>query len=155
MKLLTRIFALVFAVAGSAALHAQTGPAFSDFSKPRHAMVNIQALSTATHNGYSGSQDVYFADIQIKKGEHIFAKLMDIYEGYGYPIRRSLLTSRATFKMDVVRQTDCDQRGAELFLPPSAQIYDGGVPEILRTHHDEVVPCFRTVHKTIKPVKKK
>lgn len=155
MKTLTRILALVsfFAIPS---LVAQTGGVFSDDAKPRQATVTILALSTATHNGYSGSQDIYFAYIKTaKKEEQQFVKLVDIYEGYGYPIRRSLLTNRAVFRMEVVRQTECDMLGSQLFLPSSAQVYDGGTSDLLKTHADDVVPCYRTVHKSIKLAKKK
>lgn len=151
MKLLTASAALVL----SATLTAQTGPVFNDNAKPQHVTVSILALSSATHNGYSGSQDIYIADVETKKGTHEFVKLVDIYEGYGYPIRRSLLTNRAVFKMDVIRQTGCDMRGSELFLPAEAQIYDASTPDTLRAHADDIIPCYRTVHKTIKLVKRK
>lgn len=151
MKLLTATAALAL----STTLFAQTGPVFNDNAKPQHATVNILALSTATHNGYSGSQDIYFADVETKKGTHEFVKLVDIYEGYGYPIRRSLLTNRMVFKMDVVRQTGCDMRGSELFLPADSQIYDASVPDTLRAHADDIIPCYRTIHKSIKMVKRK
>lgn len=158
MKLLTPLLlasALTFSASlATPSLMAQTGPAFSDYAKPRQATVSILALSTATHNGYSGSQDVYFADVQLKDGEHQFVKLVDLYEGYGYPIRRSLLSERRVFKMSVVRQTGCDMRGSDLFLPPSGQVYDAAVPQMLQDHATELVPCFRTVHRTIKIVKK-
>ena len=154
MKLLTYLTAAATLLAATA-ITSQTGPVFNDNAKPQHATVSILAISSQTHNGYSGSQDIYIADVTTKKGSHEFVKLVDIYEGYGYPIRHSLLTNRTVFKMDVVRQTGCDMRGSELFLPPDAQIFDASTADTLRSKADDMIPCYRTVHKTIKMAKHK
>ena len=154
MKLLATITAAT-ALLASTALTSQTGAVFNDNAKPQHATVSILAMSSQTHNGYSGSQDIYIADVSTKKNQHEFVKLVDIYEGYGYPIRPSVLTNRTLLKMDVVRQTGCDMRGSELFLAPDAQIFDASTADTLRSKANDIIPCYRTVHKTIKMVKRK
>lgn len=150
MKLLTLA---ALSLAAAVPVVAQTGPVFADNAKPQNALVSILAQSSAMHNGYSGSQDIYLADVEIK-GEHHFVKLMDIYEGFGYPIRHSLIRNRTLFKMQVVRQTACDMRGDQLFLPADSMIYDASVTDTVRGHASDMIPCYRTVHKSIKMAKK-
>ncbi|MBS1815110.1 MAG: hypothetical protein JSS87_09580 [Acidobacteria bacterium] len=154
MKLLTSMTAVATLLAATA-LTSQTGAVFNDNAKPQHATVSILAVSSQTHNGYSGSQDIYIADLSTKKDQHQFVKLVDIYEGYGYPIRQSVLAGRTLLKMDVIRQTGCDMRGSELFLPPDAQIFDASTADTLRSKAGEMIPCYRTVHKTIRMAKHK
>lgn len=153
MKLTATATTAVLCFASAFASAAQTGAVFADNAKPQNATVSILAQSSAMHNGYSGSQDIYLADVEIK-GQHQFVRLMDIYEGFGYPIRHSLIASRTLFKMQVVRQTECDLRGDQLFLPPDSRIYDASVTDTVRTHAADMIPCYRTVHKSIKLAKK-
>lgn len=154
MKLLTlATLSLAAAAALVSPAGAQTGPVFADNAKPQNATVAILAQSSAMHNGYSGSQDIYLADVEIK-GQHQFVRLMDIYEGFGYPIRHSLIANHMVFRMQVVRQTACDMRGDQLFLPADSMIYDASVTDTVRGHAADMIPCYRTVHKSIKMAKK-
>ena len=132
----------------------QTKNVFGDYAKPHKATVSILAVSTSTHQSWAGNQDVYLADISLKDGEHQLAKVVDQYEGYGYPIRQRVLRDHSLLKIQLVRVTECDTLGSKIYLPADARIFDASAPDELRNHAADIIPCYRTMHKTIKLVKK-
>jgi hypothetical protein len=150
MRILTVFLTATLTLAAAA----QTKNVFGDYAKPRKATVNILAVSTATHQSWAGNQDVYIADVSLKDGEHVLAKVVDLYEGYGYPIMPAVLRNRSLLKMQLVRQTACDTRGSDLYLPQGSKIFDASVADQLRDHMGDMIPCYRTLHKTIKLAKK-
>jgi len=154
MKLLTAFFAASLTVVAVA----QSKSVFGDYADAHPATVSILAVSTSTHQSWAGNQDVYLADITIKggkEGEHRFAKVVDQYEGYGYPIRPAVLKARELLKIQLTRVTECDTLGSKIYLPPDARIFDVSTRDTLRAHADEMIPCYRTLHKTIKIIKAK
>jgi hypothetical protein len=151
MKLLTAFLAASLTLAATA----QTKNVFGDYAKAHKATVSILAVSTSTHQSWAGNQDVYLADISIKDGDHQLAKVVDQYEGYGYPIRPAVLRDRELLKMQIVRVTECDTLGSKIFLPADARVFDASTRDTLRSHAGDMIPCYRTLHKTIKIIKGK
>jgi len=151
MKLLTAFLAASL----TAFAMAQSKSVFGDYADAHPATVSVLAVSTSTHQSWAGNQDVYLADISMKDGEHRFAKVVDQYEGYGYPIRPAVLKARELLKIQLVRVTECDTLGSKIYLPADARVFDASTRDTLRARADEMIPCYRTLHKTIKIVKAK
>lgn len=129
--------------------------AFGNQSKPVKATVRILAISSSSRQNFAGNQEIYLADVQVKDGEHQFARLVDQYPGFGLPIRTSLLQARTTFAMLVTREPECDITGAQIFLHPgTGGVYDSSVRTSLQAHESIAVPCFKTLHQTIALPKK-
>lgn len=125
--------------------------AFGNQSRPLKASVQILAISSSSRQSFAGNQDVYLADVQLKDGSHQFARLIDQYPGFALPIRTSLLNDRTLFTLQVTREPECDIRGAQIYLAQSSSaIFNGGVRDSLQTRADQVVPCFKTLHQTIR-----
>ena len=148
----SRFGILAFGFAGVAAAFAATKPsAFGNQSKPMPASVRILAISSSSRQSFAGNEDIYLADVQVKGGDHRFARLIDQYPGFGLPIRVSLLRDRTEFTMQVTREPECDVQGAKVFLHSGdAGIFDGSVRDSLATHAADAIPCFRSVHQSIK-----
>ncbi len=133
-----------------AAAFAAKPSAFGNQSKPMKATVRILAVSSSSRQNFAGNQEIYLADVQVKNGEHQFARLVDQYPGFGLPIQRSLLRDRTIFNMKVTREPECDVMGSQVFLRPGdASVYDGSVRESLTAHASAAIPCFKALHQTI------
>lgn len=129
--------------------------AFGNQSKPMQASVRILAVSSSSRQSFAGNQEVYLADVQVKDGEHRFARLIDQYPGFGLPIRHSLLLDRTVLTMRVTREPECDVPGSRIYLRPGdSTVFDGSVRESLAANASQPVPCFRTLHQTIKVPKR-
>lgn len=140
----------------SAACAAVKPSAFGNQSKPARAAVRILAVSSSSRQSFAGNQEVYLADIQMKDGDHRFARLIDQYPGFGLPIRLSLLRGGTVFSMKVTREPECDIPGSGIFLPTGeAVIFDGSVRDSLTSHAAVAVPCFKTLHQTIQVPKQR
>ena len=138
-----------------AATGASRPSAFGNQSKPMTASVTILAVSSSSRQSFAGNQEVYLADVTVKNGEHRFARLIDQYPGFGLPIRASLLRERTVFTMKLTREPECDVSGSQIFLPSGdSVIFNGSVRDSLRDHASDPIPCFRTIHQTIKLAKK-
>lgn len=142
--------------AGMAAVAWGSRPsAFGNQSKPMKATVRILAISSSSRQSFAGNQDIYLADVQVKNGDHTFARIIDQYPGFGLPIRQSLMRDRTTFTMQVTREPECDVPGSRVFLHTGdAGIFDGSVRDSLVTHTADAIPCFRSVHQSIQIAKK-
>ena len=124
--------------------------AFGNQSKPMRASVRILAVSSSSRQNFAGNQEIYLADVQVKNGDHQFARLVDQYPGFGLPIRRSLLRDRTVFAMKVTREPECDVPGSKVYLRPGeANVFDGSVRDTLMSQAAVAVPCFKTLHQTI------
>ena len=129
--------------------------AFGNQSKPLKATVRILAISSSSRQSFAGNQDIYLADVQVKGGEHRFARLIDQYPGFGLPIRQSLLRDRTSLVMQVTREPECDVPGAKVFLHAGDDgVFDGSVRDSLATHAADAIPCYRSVHQSIQIAKK-
>ena len=125
--------------------------AFGNQSKPLKATVQILAISSSSRQSFAGNQDVYLADVELKDGSHRFARLIDQYPGFALPIRTSLLNNRTLLTLQVTREPECDVRGAQIYLAQSSSaIFNGSVRDSLGSRVDQVIPCFRTLHQTIR-----
>ena len=143
-------FAAVSAVCVCTAWAARPS-AFGNQSKPLKATVQILAISSSSRQSFAGNQDVYLADVELKDGSHQFARLIDQYPGFALPIRTSLLNTRPLLTLQVTREPECDIRGAQIYLAQSGSaIFNGSVRDSLESRVDQVVPCFRTLHQTIR-----
>src|ERR1700712_2893157 len=119
------VFALGLGVI-EAAFAATKPSAFGNQSKPLVATVRILAISSSSRQSFAGNEDIYLADVQVKGGDHRFARIIDQYPGFGLPIRLSLLRDRTEFTMQVTREPECDVPGAKVFLHSGdASIFDG------------------------------
>ena len=128
---------------------------FGNQSKPLQATVRILAISSSSRQSFAGNQDIYLADVQLKNGDHSFARIIDQYPGFGLPIRPSLLRDRTSFTMRVTREPECDVAGSKVFLHAGdADVFDGSVRDTLATHAADAIPCFRSVHQSIQIAKK-
>ena len=143
---------LVIAVlAGDSMARGARPPAFGNQSKPEAAVVRILAVSSSSRQSFAGNQEIYLADVQVKHGEHQFARLVDQYPGFGLPIRQDLLRDRTVFTMKVTREPECDEPGAKVFLQQGdAAVFDGSVRETLASHGADSIPCYKTLHQTVK-----
>lgn len=149
-----RLFAgvVLCCAAASCALAAKPSP-FTNQSKPLQAKVRILALSSASRQSFAGNQDVYLADVE-RAGEHQFVKLVDQYPGFGLPIRADLLKSQQLFRMKVTREPECDVPGADIFMGQGrSALYNASVTDTLATHAADPIPCYKTLHQTIKLAK--
>lgn len=114
------------------------------------------AVSSSSRQSFAGNQEVYLADLRTKKGEHEFVRLIDQYPGYGLPIRDSLLRNRTLFTMRVTREPECDMPGTQVFLAPTDEvIFDGAIRNTLQGKGTNPIPCYRTLHSTIRIAKAK
>ena len=152
----SRLFLMTLSLGCVAAAFAATKPsAFGNQSKPLKATVRILAISSSSRQSFAGNQDIYLADVQVKGGDHRFARVIDQYPGFGLPIRVSLLRDRTEFTMQVTREPECDVPGAKVFLHAGdVSIFDGSVRDSLATHATDAIPCFRSVHQSIQIAKK-
>ncbi len=133
----------------------QRQSAFGNQSKPLKAKVAILAVSSSSRQSFAGNQEIYLADVELKDGSHQFARLVDQYPGYGLPIRDSVLRSKPTLKMRVTREPECDVPGSRIYLAPAeAVVFDGSVRQTLAGHLTDAVPCFKTLHQTIRLAKR-
>ncbi|MEZ2347089.1 hypothetical protein [Terriglobus sp. RCC_193] len=136
-------------------LTAATPTPFTNQSRPMKARVRILAASSTSHQSFAGNQDVYLADVSVKGSDHQFVKLVDQYPGFGLPVRQDLLRNQQVFEMKVTREPECDARATEIFLRPGDSVlYDGSVRDMLNTHAADPIPCYKTLHQTIKLAKK-
>ncbi|HEY9138941.1 MAG TPA: hypothetical protein VIM67_11765 [Terriglobus sp.] len=128
---------------------------FTNQSKPMKARVRILAVSSTSRQSFAGNQDVYLADVSTKGSDHQFVKLVDQYPGFGLPIRPDLLRSQQVFEMKVTREPECDAAVADIYLRPNDSVlYDASVRDTLATHAQDSIPCYKTLHQTIKLAKK-
>lgn len=126
---------------------------FTNQSRPMKTRVRILALSSSSRQSFAGNQDVYLADVELKDG-HQFVKLVDQYPGFGLPIRPDLLHSQQQFSMKVTREPDCDAPASTIFLRAGdAVLFSASVRDTLTTHAAEPIPCYKTLHQTIKLTK--
>lgn len=140
----------------SVAAGAERPSAFMNQSKPKSATVTLLAVSSSSRQSFAGNREVYLADLQLKNGDHQFVRLFDQYPGYGLPIRDSLLRDRAVFAMKVTREPECDVPGAEIALAPSPKVvFNESVRTTLAEHRQELVPCYKALHSTIRITKAK
>lgn len=132
-------------------LSAERPSAFTNQSRPKMATVTMLAVSSSSRQSFAGNQEIYLADVQRKDGVHEFVRLIDQYPGYGLPIRDSLLRERVPLTMKVTREPECDVPGAQIFLATSdTVVFNAAVREQLMTHQAELVPCYRSLHSTIR-----
>jgi hypothetical protein len=151
----TRFLLAALGLSCIAAQCATKPSAFGNQSKPVSATVRILAISSSSRQSFAGNQDIYLADVQVKGGDHRFARIIDQYPGFGLPIRQSLLRDRTTFKMEVTREPECDVPGSKVFLHGGdSGIFDGSVRDSLASHAADTIPCFRSVHQSIEIAKK-
>lgn len=139
----------------TATLSAARPTPFTNQSKPMKAHVRILAVSSTSHQSFAGNQDVYLADVSTKATEHQLVKLVDQYPGFGLPIRQDLLHNQQLFDMQVTREPECDAVATDIFLRPGDSVlYDASVRDTLTTHAADAIPCYKTLHQTIKLAKK-
>ncbi len=135
----------------AALFFAERPSAFTNQSKPKTAHVTMLAVSSSSRQSFAGNREIYLADLQSGRGEHQFVRLVDQYPGYGLPIRDTLLKSRTLFSMKVTREPECDVTGAQIPLASSDRvIFNAAVRDALATHQSDLVPCYRTLHSTIR-----
>ncbi|MGI4853530.1 MAG: hypothetical protein ACRYF4_05700 [Janthinobacterium lividum] len=124
--------------------------AFGNQSKPMKASVRILAISSSSEQSFAGNQEIYLADVQVKDGEHRFARLVDQYPGFGLPIRPSLLRDGTLFSMRLTREPECDVPGSKIYLRrDDSGVFDGSVRDSLASRAAVAIPCFKTLHQTI------
>lgn len=139
----------------AATLAAEPPTPFTNQSKPMKARVRVLAVSSTSRQSFAGNQDVYLADVSTKGTDHQFVKLVDQYPGFGLPIRPDLLRSQQVFTMQVTREPECDVPATEIYLRPGDTVlYDASVRDTLATHAQDSIPCYKTLHQTIKLTKK-
>jgi hypothetical protein len=123
-------------------------PVYELAAKPQSARVTIMALSDSSHSAaYAGNQEVYLADIELKRGSHQLAKLVDTYPSAATPIRRAILTERYPLRMQLVRNEDCDTTGQSFFLgDDDANLFDASSRKVLKDNAAVRIPCFNVMH---------
>ena len=129
---------------------------FTNQSRPMMAEVTMLAVSSSSRQSFAGNQEIYLADLKTKDGDHQFVRLVDQYPGYGLPIRDSLLRERTLFTMRVTREPECDLSGTQIFLAPTDQVvFSGSARDSLQSHATDLVPCYKSLHSTIRIAKVK
>jgi len=119
------------------------------------AKVSIYALNNYVHQAFAGNEDIYLADVTFKNAPHQTARLVDLYSGYGSPIRHTLLADRRLFEMRLIRTPDCDTPARSMLLGTYDQnIFDQGAHTALAGDPEASIPCFRIVHEDTKILKK-
>jgi hypothetical protein len=123
-------------------------PVYEPEAKPLGARVTIMALSDSSHSAaYAGNQEVYLANIELKRGSHQLAKLVDTYPSAATPIRRAILTERSPLRMRLVRNEDCDTSGQSFFLgDDDANLFDASSRKVLEDNAAVRIPCFDVMH---------
>ena len=153
--MLSRTVLVLASVCMTAVAWAIKPSAFGNQSKPLKATVRVLAISSSSRQSFAGNQDIYLADVQVRGGDHQFARVIDQYPGFGLPIRQSLMRDRTSFTMQVTREPECDVPGSKVFLHAGdTGIFDGSVRDSLATHAADAIPCFRSVHQSIQIAKK-
>jgi hypothetical protein len=119
------------------------------------ARVTIYALNNYVHQAFAGNEDIYLADVTFKNQPHQTARLVDLYSGYGSPIRHTLLAERRLFEMRLIRTPDCDTPARSMLLGTyDRNIFDQGARTALAGDPEAAIPCFRIIHEDTKIVKK-
>ena len=127
---------------------AAQNPVYQDHPKPAKATVSILALSSGVHQAYAGSQDVYFAEMQLAgdQGSQLVI-LVDRYRGYDDPIRHSVLEARQRLRMRVLRDEKCDSPAALAHMPLSrADLFDARLSSELQAQGTTSLRCFTVDH---------
>ena len=128
--------------------------AFGNQSKPVQATVRVLAVSSSSRQSFAGNQEIYLADVQMKHGDHQFARLVDQYPGFGLSIRPDLLRQRTSLVMKVTREPECDVSASKVFLAPGDDsIYDASVRGTLASRASGPIPCYKALHQTIRVAK--
>ncbi len=141
---------------GSVVANAEKPSAFTNQSKPRPAKVTMLAVSSSSRQSFAGNREIYLADLELKGGDHQFVRLVDQYPGYGLPIRDSVLRDRTLLTMRVTREPECDIPGSKIALAPTEKvIFNQSVRDTLATHQEDLVPCYKALHNTIRIVRVK
>ncbi len=131
--------------------NAERPSAFMNQSKPMMATLTMLAVSSSSRQSFAGNREVYLADLTLKHGDHQFVRLIDQYPGFGLPIRDSLLRDQVLFAAKVTREPECDLPGGKIALAPSNRvIFNAAVRDTLATHQDELIPCYKVLHDTIR-----
>ena len=102
----------------------------------------ILAISTAVHQNFAGSEDVYIADISLPKVGNQMVKLVDTYSASQEPIRTDLLVNHRSFRMKITRDFSCD--GA--FIGTESRIFDPSALASLKPDERAQMPCYRIDH---------
>ena len=140
----------------AALLSAERPSAFTNQSKPKTAHVTMLAVSSSSRQSFAGNREMYLEDQQSVKGDHQFVRLVDQYPGYGLPIRDTLLQNRTLFSMKVTREPECDVTGAQIPLASSDRVvFNAAVRDALAAHQSDLVPCYKSLHSTIRVQKVK
>lgn len=146
----------VLSILCSTALTAERESPFTNQSRPLSAQVTMLAVSSSSRQSFAGNQEIYLADLQTKKGDRVFVRLIDQYPGYGLPIRDSLLRDRTLLTMRVTREPECDLPAVQVFLAPSENVvFNESVRNTLQSRGSELVPCYKALHSTIRVAKAK
>ncbi len=152
----TAVSLLTLALGLCVTADAERPSAFTNQSRPKSAQATILAVSSSSRQSFAGNREIYLADLATKGGDHNFVRLVDQYPGYGLPIRDTLLRDHTLFTLKVTREPDCDLPGQQIALAPSEKvIFDGSVRDTLAHHATDLVPCYKTLHNTIRIAKTK
>jgi hypothetical protein len=144
---------LVLIFLGTGVVIAQN-PVYNFAAKPHKAEVKVLAISSSTHSGVSGNQEIYLAEVRFKGTTLQIAKLVDTYQSTGFAIRRSVLTDRHLLRMTLVRNPDCDSTGESFFLPAGdSNVFDSSAGSALSERASENIPCFMVVHEATRLAK--
>lgn len=149
--LISRLVSCTLLTLVGSCLRAEKPTPFTNQSSPQKAVVTMLAVSSSSRQSFAGNREIYLADLQGKDGEHQFVRLIDQYPGYGLPIRDSLLRDRVPFTLKVTREPECDVPASQIFLAPTERvIFNGSVRDTLLAHQAELVPCYKSLHSTIR-----
>lgn len=113
----------------------------------------ILAISTSVHTS-SNNEEVYLADVELRTGKHVLAKLIDTYPWYDKAIRRDLLAEHRRMRMRLERNPLKDVAAAHFFLPnQDGNIFDVDSHSRLIDSNQQQLPCFVVNHSRTKLLK--
>ena len=125
--------------------------AFQPRLKPERVRVNILATSYRTTRSTTGEQDAYLANISFANGTSATVRLIDRFREEELPIAPSVLAAQRPLRMLVVRDRSCDQNSQRVIQPQTPHdIYDLTALQQFDSAQDVEIPCFRTVHASIR-----
>jgi hypothetical protein len=128
-------------------------PVYDPPAKVQRARIAILALGTSVHQGFSGNEEVYLAEVSFRGHEPELAKLVDDYPSSEAPILRSLLVARHPLSMILTPDPECDSTGKTFFSSAKKNIFDASAAQRLQESANEILPCFKVDHRATRLAK--
>ncbi len=121
-------------------------PVYDPPAREQRARIEILAIGTSVHQGFSGNEEVYLAEVSFRGHAPQLAKLVDDYPSTEEPILHSVLAAHRKLSMSLTPNPECDSKGRSFFLSSQTNTFDPSTRQRLRESGEGIVPCFKVDH---------